>query len=161
MTCGEPTPEPRSAASSPVLVLATAEDPVGSARGGDARLAPLCADDVLAIARHYAPRSEIPVELLLEATGGVPAAVHRTAAEWARAEAEKRLGGAAGRAAAGRSGLRVAEDDLAGSVVELQALRERALPARRTSSRARSRASPPSMSRTPACSSAASGWSPR
>ena len=54
--------------------------------------------------------------------------MHRTAAEWARAEAEKRLGGAAGRAAAGRSGLRVAEDDLAGSVVELQALRERALP---------------------------------
>ena len=72
--------------------------------------------------RAYAPRSEIPVELLRETTGGIPAAVQRTAAEWARAEAEKRLGGAAGRAAAGRSGLRMAEDDLAGSVVELQAL---------------------------------------
>ena len=115
-------------ASSPVLVLATAEDPAALRGAATRRLAPLCADDVLAIARHYAPRSEIPVELLLEATGGIPAAVHRTAAEWARAEAEKRLGGAAGRAAAGRSGLRVAEDDLAGSVVELQALRERALP---------------------------------
>ena len=115
-------------ASSPVLVVATAEDPAALRGAATRQLAPLCADDVLAIARRYAPRSEIPVELLLEATGGIPAAVHRTAAEWARAEAEKRLGGAAGRAAAGRSGLRVAEDDLAGSVVELQALQERALP---------------------------------
>src|SRR5829696_2917499 len=113
-------------ASSPVLVLATAEDPATLRGAATRRLAPLCADDVLAIARHHAPRSEIPVELLLEATGGIPAAVHRTVWEWARAE--KRLGGAAGRATAGRSGLRMAEDDLASSVVELQALRERALP---------------------------------
>ena len=55
-------------ASSPVLVLATAEDPAALHGAATRRLAPLCADDVVAIARHYAPRSEIPVELLRETT---------------------------------------------------------------------------------------------
>ena len=48
--------------------------------------------------------------------------------EWARTEAARRLGAAADRAAAERPGLRAAEDDLAGDIVELQALRERAEP---------------------------------
>lgn len=42
-----------------------------------------------------------------------------------REETLERLGDAAGRAAAGRAGWRVAEDDVAAGVVELQALRER------------------------------------
>ena len=62
-----------------------------------------------------------------------------------------------------RTGLRATEDELAGDVVELQAVRERAelQDGRPRSSPARSRASPPSTSTTPTSSSGASGWSPR
>jgi hypothetical protein len=55
----------------------------------------------------------------------VPQRIHRAATEWARTEAARRLDAAAGRAAAERAGLRAAEDDLAGSVLERQAARER------------------------------------
>ena len=91
-------------------------------------LTPLGAAGVRAVAQLYAgPRADedVPVELLLEASGGVPLRAHRVAAEWARAEAEGRLDAAAGRAASERTGLRVAEDELAGNVVELQAVRRR------------------------------------
>ena len=115
----------------PLLLLATAEDEVLTARLGAAAtrsLTPLGAAGVRAVAQLYAgPRADedVPVELLLEASGGVPLRAHRVAAEWARAEAEGRLDAAAGRAASGRTDLREAEDELAGNVVELQAVRRR------------------------------------
>ena len=57
----------------------------------------------------------------------MPRQVHQAAIEWARAERVRRLGGAAGRTASRRAGLRAAEDELAGDVVvALEAARERA-----------------------------------
>jgi WD40 repeat protein/DNA-binding SARP family transcriptional activator len=119
------------AAERPVLLLATAEDRFLVTRLGAAAtrsLTPLGADGVRAVARLYAGArvdEDVPVELLLEASGGVPLRAHRVAGEWARAEAEGRLDAAAGRAASERTGLRAAEDQLAGNVVELQAVRRR------------------------------------
>jgi DNA-binding SARP family transcriptional activator/WD40 repeat protein len=116
----------------PVLVLATTEDPALAARlHADAtlELAPLDSDGVRTVARLYAvgrEEVEIPVEQLAESSGGVPRRVHGVASDWARTEASRRLGAAANRAAAERRGLRIAEDDLAGNVVELQTVRERA-----------------------------------
>ena len=56
----------------------------------------------------------------------MPRQVHQAAIEWARAERVRRLGGAAGRTASRRAGLRAAEDELAGDVVvALEAARER------------------------------------
>jgi WD40 repeat protein/DNA-binding SARP family transcriptional activator len=115
-----------------VLVLATAQDGATDvARRADATVAlgPLGADDVAAIARLYAdPRGdvEVPIASLIEASGGVPRQVHQAAIEWSRAERVRRLGGAAGRTASRRAGLRAAEDELAGDVVvALEAARER------------------------------------
>jgi WD40 repeat protein/DNA-binding SARP family transcriptional activator len=119
-------------ATLPVLVVATAEDPaLASELGVDATptlvLAPLDADGVAAVARLYAREdAEVPVARLAEESGGVPQRVHRAASEWARTEAARRLDAAAGRAASERADLRAAEDDLAGDVVELQAVRQRA-----------------------------------
>ncbi|HEU0304758.1 MAG TPA: PASTA domain-containing protein, partial [Gaiellaceae bacterium] len=62
----------------------------------------------------------LPVETLLDETGGVPARVHEIVAEWLRAEASRRLGEAALRAAEGRRELRAAQADLTSGVVELQ-----------------------------------------
>jgi DNA-binding SARP family transcriptional activator len=119
-------------AALPVLVLATADRPglapaIGA--GATLALAPLHVDAVRLIARLYAGARddvEIPVDRLAPASGGVPRRVHRVASEWARGEAARRLGTAAGRAASERTGLRAAVDDLAHDVVELQALRDRA-----------------------------------
>ena len=61
----------------------------------------------------------------MAATGGVPLAVHRAAAEWAHSEAATLVATSAQRAASERSDLRAAEADLAGKVVGLQAARER------------------------------------
>jgi len=118
----------RGLATLPVLVVVTAEDADAPA---DATLVlgPLDADDVRAVARLYAGPSadrEPPVERLVAESGGVPQQVHRAASEWARTEAARRLGATAERAAAERTGLRATEDDLAGDVTRLQAVRERA-----------------------------------
>ena len=51
----------------------------------------------------------MPVADLAERSGGVPQRAHRLAADWARAEAARRLGRGADRTAAERSGLRRAE----------------------------------------------------
>jgi WD40 repeat protein/DNA-binding SARP family transcriptional activator/energy-coupling factor transporter ATP-binding protein EcfA2 len=117
-----------------VLVLATAQDsatPLSSRADVTIALGALGADDVAALARLYAdPRedAEVPVASLIEATGGVPREVHQAAIEWSRAERVRRLGGAAGRTASRRAGLRAAEDELAGDVVvALEAARERGL----------------------------------
>ena len=121
-------------AALPVLVLATAADPAlaGPLRAdATVTLAPLAADGVRAVARLYAgPREEveIPVEQLLAAGGGIPARLHRAAREWARTESARRVGAAAGRTASERTGLRAAEAELAGNLIELQGFRGRAEP---------------------------------
>ncbi|HKH17724.1 MAG TPA: BTAD domain-containing putative transcriptional regulator [Solirubrobacteraceae bacterium] len=116
----------------PVLVVGTIEraEPAGAARAdATLHLQPLGADAVLIVARLYAGAREdapVPVAQLAAASGGIPLRVHRAAADWARAEASRRLGVIADRAANERTGLRALEDELAGGVVELQALDERA-----------------------------------
>ena len=118
----------------PLLAVATAEDSaIAPALDAAATLAlaPLDAEAVRLVTQHYAgPRAsaKIPTELIAAASRGVPQRVHRAAREWARGEAMRRLGTAAGRAASERADLRAAEDDVAGDVVELQALREPAEP---------------------------------
>ena len=113
----------------PVLVVAATGPGTPVVRAGATlTLAPLDADGVAAIARSYAgphEDAEVPIARLVEASGGVPQLIHRCASEWARNEAAKRLDAAAGRAASERARLRAAEDDLAGTVVERQAARER------------------------------------
>ena len=68
----------------------------------------------------------MPVADLADRSGGMPRRAHRLAAEWARAEAARRLRPVADRAAAERGDLRRAEQELAAAVAELQAVRERA-----------------------------------
>ena len=116
----------------PVLVLATTEDPALATRlrtDATLELPPLDTVGVRAVAQLYAGGRDdvnVAVEHLAEVSGGVPEHVHRAASDWARAEASRRRGAAADRAAGERKGLRVAEDDLASDVVELQAFRQRA-----------------------------------
>src|SRR5215207_1360356 len=114
----------------PVLLLAAAEDAQIRA-DSTLSLGPLDAAAVGAVAELYAATSEeaaAAAERLLRESGGVPQQVHRLAAESARAAAARRLDAFAGRAAAERAELRTAEDELAGEVVRLQALRERGGP---------------------------------
>ena len=116
----------------PVLALAAGRDPDALERlqVGDARvLEALDAPAVRQIALLHAPAGAadgMPVDALLETSGGVPRRVHEDAAEWARREALRRVDAIAGRAAAGRSRARALEEELAGSVVDLRATRERA-----------------------------------
>jgi DNA-binding SARP family transcriptional activator len=115
----------------PVLVLATGQEAAALGRlepRGALVLEPLGAESVRAIAGFYAPAGSadsVPVETLLGSSRGVPRRVHEAASEWARHEATRRIDTAADRAAAGRTEARALEADLAGSVVELQSLRER------------------------------------
>ena len=92
------------------------------------RLRPLGAEDVLALAGPYAtdPATPLPVDAILETTGGLPAAVHRMVAQWAQGEAARRLGEATSRAAAGRVELRAMEEAVETTVLDLQGARERA-----------------------------------
>jgi WD40 repeat protein/DNA-binding SARP family transcriptional activator len=124
-------------AAAPMVVLATASEPaIAASLRADAtlRLAPLDAEGVRAVARLYVGGRDdldIPVEQLAAASGGVPLQLHRAARRWARTETARRLGAAADRAAGERTGLRATEAELAGDVVELQALREPAEPRKR------------------------------
>jgi WD40 repeat protein/DNA-binding SARP family transcriptional activator len=116
----------------PLLVVATAADAGRTTTAGFAetlRLQPLDADAILAVARLYTGAradAEVPVAELAAASDGIPLRVHRAAADWARAEAARRLRVTADRAATERRSLRAVEDDLAGEVAELQAVDERA-----------------------------------
>ncbi|HEX9123511.1 MAG TPA: protein kinase, partial [Actinomycetota bacterium] len=91
------------------------------------RLGPFDRDGVRAVAALYLeePSSEVPVDAILQATGGAPLDVHRMAVRWAEGEAARRLGGAADLAARERVGLRTAEADVVGTVIDLQRVRER------------------------------------
>jgi WD40 repeat protein/DNA-binding SARP family transcriptional activator len=112
----------------PVLALATASEPVALPVDETLTLEPLAPDAVASVARLYTGAhadAELPVERLVAESGGVPARLHRAAAEWARTDARRRLGKAAARTSAERAGWQVAEDDVVAGVVELQVLRER------------------------------------
>ncbi|MGH2920288.1 MAG: BTAD domain-containing putative transcriptional regulator [Solirubrobacteraceae bacterium] len=117
----------------PVLVIATGVEAEPLARLGSQdtlTLESLGARAVQEIAASYAPgvpAGEVPVQGLLEASGGVPQRVHEVAGQWAQREAARRVGAVAGRAAAGRAELRSIEAELTGDVVELQAAGERIL----------------------------------
>jgi len=91
------------------------------------RIGPFDRDGVRAVAALYLEESnsEVPVDAILQTTGGAPAEVHRMAVRWAEGETARRLGGAADLAARGRSGLRTAEAELVDTVIDLQRVRAR------------------------------------
>jgi WD40 repeat protein/DNA-binding SARP family transcriptional activator len=91
-------------------------------------LRPLGVEGVREIAALYAGElaRAAPLERLVEASGGLPRRVHEVAAQWARGEAEQRVGSRAGRAATRRGELRELEEELASNVVSLGAVHERA-----------------------------------
>ena len=99
---------------------------VAGLNGGVVRPTSLGLGDIREIAGLYIgdAAGALPASLL-ESTGGVPRRIHRQVSEWAFAEASRRLGAMASRAAAGRSDLRSVESELAGNVVDLQHIRER------------------------------------
>src|SRR5262245_23467249 len=103
------------------LTVAIAADAT-EARTREIRLGPVDAAVIDAIAQRYAAGGTIPG--LAERSGGLPGRAHRLAAEWAKAEAARRLAPAAGQAASDRARLRRAEQELAESVSGVQAARE-------------------------------------
>ena len=110
----------------PVLILAVAESTAavdGARPDASIELGPIGVEAVRAIAAALVPGADadaIPAELLWAAAEGVPARVEQVAAEWARDEAERRVGALVGEAAAGRARLRTMEDELAGGVALLR-----------------------------------------
>ena len=113
-------------AAAPVLVVAIGSDlPLAAAER--IALTPLDPVAIAAIAALYVPDGMcLPVAELAERSGGVPWHAHRLAAEWARAQAARRLSPVAQRAAAERGGLRRAEQELEATVADVQAVSERA-----------------------------------
>ena len=115
----------------PVLVLATAEDP-GALEpfrfAASLTLEPLDVEGAREIAQLYAGDTVEAVSAagVLEASRGVPRRIHEVAAEWTRLEAARRVDAAAERAAASRTTMRGVQTELAGNVVDLQRVRERA-----------------------------------
>ena len=122
----------RALAALPALVVATGQEAAALARlepRDSVTLGPLDADAVRLIAGLYAPAggsAAVPVETLLATSRGVARRVHDAAGEWARQEAARRVDAVADRAAAGRGEARALEAELAGTVVDLQSVRERA-----------------------------------
>ena len=118
----------RSLPGSDTLVLATATHPEAVETlepNGVLHLRQLGSEGIGVIAALYAPEEAagdgVPLEWLLGASGGVPGRVHDAASQWARQRATRRV-------AAGRTELRSLEDELAGSVVQLQTAHEWAEP---------------------------------
>ncbi|HEX6618349.1 MAG TPA: BTAD domain-containing putative transcriptional regulator, partial [Solirubrobacteraceae bacterium] len=119
----------RELATKQVLTVVTSQGSASLGPESSLALDPLDADAVRRIALLYAPGDaawDIPADELLEASRGVPGRVHEVASAWARREATRRLVAFAPRAAAGRSELRAAEAQVAGGVIDLQAVHERA-----------------------------------
>ncbi|MEO8476883.1 MAG: adenylate/guanylate cyclase domain-containing protein [Actinomycetota bacterium] len=94
---------------------------------GVRRLGPLDTDGIRAIASLYQPdpTTAIPVEAIMEMSGGLAASVHDVAARWAQDEASRRLGESTSQAATSRGDLRAMEAQVATNVVDLQRARER------------------------------------
>lgn len=107
-------------ASSSALVLATSRTAFAGAPHRELR--PLDTVAVAELAGSIAGDAAValPLDAVLEETGGVPLRVHEIVAEWLRIDASRRLGEAALRAAAGRQELRAAQAELTSSVVDLQ-----------------------------------------
>jgi WD40 repeat protein/DNA-binding SARP family transcriptional activator/Mg-chelatase subunit ChlI len=113
----------------PLLALATATEAAGIAADEMLALGGLAPEAAAALARFHAGArgdGDLPADRIVEETGGVPARIQEAVTEWTRAQAMRRLGNAAARTSAERAAWRLAEDDLATSVVEVQGLRERA-----------------------------------
>ncbi len=110
----------RAVASSSALVLATSRTAFPGVPHRELR--PLDTVAVAELAGSIAGDAAValPLDAVLEETGGVPLRVHEIVAEWLRADASRRLGEAALRAAAGRQELRAAQAELTSSVVDLQ-----------------------------------------
>jgi WD40 repeat protein/DNA-binding SARP family transcriptional activator len=91
-------------------------------------LGPLENDAVAEIASLYVAEGAEPLSIaaLAAESGSVPLAVHRAAADWARAQASAAIGASAGRAGNERGELRSAEADLSDDLLALGALEERA-----------------------------------
>ena len=121
----------RAAADGPVLAIVTGRDTDALAELGGAEtlaLEPLDSAAVHEIALLYAApgtAEDIPDEWLLEASAGVPRRVHELAGQWGRREAARRVKVVADRTETDRADLRSLEVELAGSVVELEATRQR------------------------------------
>ena len=107
-------------ASASALVLVTSRTAFPGAPHRELR--PLDSAAVAELAGSIAGDAAValPLDALLDETGGVPLHVHEIVAEWLRADASRRLGEAALRAAAGRQELRAAQAELTSSVVDLQ-----------------------------------------
>ncbi|MET0974010.1 MAG: BTAD domain-containing putative transcriptional regulator, partial [Thermoleophilaceae bacterium] len=118
-------------AALPALLVATAASAERTAAGPfdeTLLLEPLDDAAILAIAQLYIGAhndADVPVAELAAASERIPQRAHRAAADWARAEATRRVRMTADRAATERRGLRAVEDDLAGEIAQLQALNER------------------------------------
>jgi len=89
------------------------------------RIPPLDMDQMQQLASLYLGTAvqALPREVLAK-TEGNPRKVHEEVAAWAYAQAGRRLGLLATQAAAGRDDLRAVEANLAGTVVDLQGVRE-------------------------------------
>ena len=114
-----------------LLLLVLHRDEQGPPTFADATqrlaLSPLRVDAAAEIAELYAPADGMvmPMETLMAESEGVPLRIHRAASVWAQTHAGEQLEATVGRAATERGGLRVAEDQVAGIVSDLQVARER------------------------------------
>jgi ABC-type branched-subunit amino acid transport system ATPase component len=108
-----------SFANRSALILATSRTPGSGERHRELQVLDQAALVELASALAGDAAPSLPPDLL-DGTGGLPKRVHEDIAEWLRAEASRRLGEAADRAAAGRHELRAAQADLTSSVIDLQ-----------------------------------------
>jgi WD40 repeat protein/DNA-binding SARP family transcriptional activator len=112
-----------------LLVLhARSEPPPGFAAKAawSLELGPLSEEAMAEIARLYLPTTvePPPIRALAAESRGLPLAVHRIAAEWARARASRATEASAGRAAAERDELRAAEAELSGDLLALRTVDE-------------------------------------
>jgi WD40 repeat protein/DNA-binding SARP family transcriptional activator len=111
-----------------VIIHASAEPPAAFAGQAARRveLGPLGEAAIAEIARLYGPAGAEPppAEELAVESSGLPLAVHRAAAEWARARASQTAGASAGRAAAERHELRAAEAELSSDLLALRTVDE-------------------------------------
>jgi WD40 repeat protein/DNA-binding SARP family transcriptional activator len=100
--------------------------PVTAHAARSLELGPLSQDAIAEIGRLYLPAEAepLPIQTLAAESRGVPLAVHRVAAEWARARASSVAGASADRAAIERDELRAAEEELSDDLLALRTIDE-------------------------------------
>ena len=115
-------------ASAPMLVVALfrpEDNDVGDTGRGRIALSPLEREWVLEIARGYRSRwTDRDIDELVDASGGVPLAVHRYASEWAQEATRREVHAAAERASEARVRLVASRGELADGIEGLQRLIE-------------------------------------